>query len=310
MKKTLVTSYVCPDLDGTAGAFAYAEFLKKIGKEVEAGIFGEPHDEAKYVLERFNIPRPQTLTNCDNFDSVIIVDVSSLNLLEGKIPPEKVVEVIDHRKLHELEKFPNAKGQIELVGAVATLIAEKFMEGNVEISKESAVLLLGAVISNTLNFKGDLATERDRKAYDWLFLRAGVTKDFPKELFLAKSDLSGEKLINRMRSDFSWRESASKSVGIDQIEIIGAADLVKNRIGEMVEELKKMQEVTKLDFIFLNLLELEDAYNFFITHDSGTKILLEKTMGVKFEGDVARTTKLIMRKQISPLLKAELEKNS
>lgn len=33
-KPVLIASYECPDLDGTACAFAYAEFLHKKGEQV------------------------------------------------------------------------------------------------------------------------------------------------------------------------------------------------------------------------------------------------------------------------------------
>ena len=51
----LVTAYERPDLDGTACAFAYAEFLQKSRKDAICGIFGNPHREAQFVLERFDI---------------------------------------------------------------------------------------------------------------------------------------------------------------------------------------------------------------------------------------------------------------
>ncbi len=61
MKPILVTCYVNPDLDGVSGSVAYAEFLQKMGKIAVVGIFGEPHEEAKYILNRFAISYPQEL---------------------------------------------------------------------------------------------------------------------------------------------------------------------------------------------------------------------------------------------------------
>src|SRR3989338_2189816 len=104
MKPVLVTSYVNPDLDGVAGGIAYTELLKKQGKNAVAGVIGEVHEEAKYVLDRFGIPSPKPLPNDEEFDKVILVDASEESALEGKISFEKVMEVIDHRKLHESEK--------------------------------------------------------------------------------------------------------------------------------------------------------------------------------------------------------------
>lgn len=308
MKPILVTCYVNPDLDGVAGAIGYAEFLTKTGAVCEIGIIGEPHDEAKYILNRFGLPYPKSIPNTDNYDQVIIVDASDLNGLEGKIAPEKVIELIDHRKIHEAEKFPNAKAQIELVGAAATLVAERFIQNNIKISRESAILLYGAILSNTLNFKGTVTTDRDRRASEWLNQTAGLPEGFWKELFAAKSDLTGTKLAERIEGDFAWFIMGDKKVGIAQIEMIGAKKLIEEREAEILQILNRLKNEMGLDFVFQNTIELDDAKNFFVSDDTPTKTLLEKILNVQFSGNVAERPNLIMRKQIVPLLKEELEK--
>lgn len=310
MKPTLVTCYVNPDLDGVAGVIGYAEFLQKSGKNVVAAIIGEPHEEAQYVLDKFGIEYPRSIPNANDFDQIILVDASEINGLEGKIAPEKVIELIDHRSNHEADKFVNAKSQIELVGAAATVIAEKYIQSKIEISKESAILLFAAIISNTLNFKGSVSSNRDKAAVVWLNETAKLPENFWKELFLAKSDLTGPKLAHRIEHDFAWFNMADKKVSIAQIEIIGAKKLAEERAEEIVGVLDKLKAELNLDFIFLNAVDLSEEKNFFVTNDQETKKLLEKILGIKFSGNVAQRQGLIMRKQITPLLKKYLEKNN
>jgi len=302
MKPILVTSYVNPDIDGIAGAIAYCEFLQKTGTHAVVGIIGEPHAEAKYVFDRFSFEYPQIIPNANNFNEVILVDVSSLHDLEEKISAEQVIEIIDHRKVHEADKFPKAKAQIELVGAAATLVAEKFMQNKIDISKKSATLLYGAIISNTLNFKGGATTDRDKEAAAWLNHVAKLPETFWKELFIAKSDVSGKKLTKRIEGDFAWFVMGDKKVGIAQIEMIGAKKLVDERSDEIILVLEKIKKKMSLDFIFLNTVELVSPKNFFVAPDSETQKLLEKALHVQFIGVVAKRTNLIMRKQIVPLL--------
>lgn len=307
MKPILITCYVNPDLDGFAGAIAYGEFLQKTGKSAVVGIIGEPHDEAKYIQKRFGFEVPQTIPNADIFDEVILVDASDLNGLEGKIAAEKVIEIIDHRKIHDADKFPNAKAQIELVGAAATLVAEKFMRNKVDISKKSATLALSAIISNTLNFKGSVTTDRDRAAATWLNRVAKLPENFWKDLFSAKSDLSGNKLSERIEGDFAWFAMDERKVGIAQIEMIGVKKLLDVRGGEIIQVLEKIKREMGLDFVFQNTIELEERKNYFVAQDAETQKLLEKVLDVRFAGVVAERPGLIMRKQIVPLLKEELE---
>lgn len=309
MKPILITSYVEPDLDGTAGAIAYSEYLNKTGLNTVASFIGNPHEEADYVLKKFGIPYPNILFDTNDFNQIILVDASDLNGLEGKMQAEKIVEVIDHRSINEAEKFTNAKIQIELVGAAATLVAEKFIKNNIEISKSSAILLLSAIISNTLNFKGGITTDRDRLAYQFLNKIADLPEDYWKELFGAKSNLDGSKLSQRIVGDLAWfKKFGNKTVGIAQIEMIGGQKLVENRLKEITTTLEKIKAEKNFDFIFLNLIELADCFNIFITSDTNTKNLLEKILSVRFDGNYAKRQNLIMRKQIVPLIKQELEK--
>ncbi|MCR4280073.1 MAG: hypothetical protein NUV82_01450 [Candidatus Komeilibacteria bacterium] len=52
---------------------------------------------------------------------------------------------------------------------------------------------------------------------------------------------------------------------------------------------------------------MEELRNFFVTADDSAKVLLEKVLNIRFSGAVAERPDLIMRKQIVPLLKKELE---
>jgi manganese-dependent inorganic pyrophosphatase len=306
MEPILVTSYVDPDLDGVASMVAYAEYLQKTGTNAVAGIIGKPQIEADYMLRRFGVVCPDTFPNADGFDKVILVDASNPNDLEGTVPLGKVIEIIDHRAANEADAFPNAKARIELVGAAATLVVEKFMHDDVGISEGSAALLCGGIISNTYNFKGGLTTDRDREAFAWLNATAKLPADFWKELFIAKSDVAGVKLAERMRSDFSWFLMGDIRVGIAEIELLGARALIRERSGEIVRELERIKEEMRLDVVFQNTVELEEMRTFLVAPDTKTQELLHDVLHVRFTGTVAELPYPFMRKQLVPLLKKTL----
>ncbi|HZJ40734.1 MAG TPA: DHHA2 domain-containing protein [Candidatus Saccharimonadales bacterium] len=308
MKPILVTCYVGPDLDGYAGTFAYAEFLNKQGREASAGIVSEAHIEAQYVLDRFKITPSLAITDSQNYSEIILVDASDLNGLGGKIEADKIIEIIDHRQVNEADKFPRAQKQIELVGAAATLIAEKFINNKIEISPESAILLYSAIISNTLNFRAGVTTERDRVAAAWLRENLEVSDDYWKELFMAKSDTSGDKLFQLMAGDFAVFEIGGRKLSIVQLELIGAEKIVEDRELDILEILRTLKADNGLDCIFLTIVELEKEKNYFVTEDLGLKITLEKVLNARFMGPVGVRAGMIMRKQIVPLIKTEWEK--
>jgi len=258
------------------------------------------------MLKLIDLKEPPKVTNVDKFDEIILVDVSQVRPLEGKVPTEKVFQIIDHRKTHEAEKFPNAKAQIELVGAAATLIAEKFIKENIRISKKSAMLLYAAIISNTCNFKG-ISTPKDEKAAIWLNKVANLPENFAGQLFEAKSDLSGVKLDKRLEEDFAWFILKNKKVGIAQIEALNLQKIIKLREEGIITKLTKFKRRFRLDLILLNGIDLGKYICIFVTKEAKTKILFEKVFKVRFTGNTAQTKKIIMRKQIGPFLEKFME---
>lgn len=310
MSSTLVTSYVNPDLDGIACMVAYAELLNMQGAPAVVGYFGEPSPEAKYVLDRFQIPYPQRLNSTDGFEKVIALDVSKPGDLEGKVPLDRVIEIVDHRKVHEADKFPNAKAQIELVGSAATLIAEKFQGSEVFPSKSSAILMVSAIISNTSNFQANVTTDRDRVVYEWLLPIANLPSSYARELFLAKSDVSGERLREVLRDDLAIFDFGQYHAGIAQIEMIGGFELIQNRKAEILNILEEIKKTQSLDWIYCSIVELEKACNIFVAVDEVPQKTLSELFAIEFHDTVAVRQGLVLRKETAALLKEYFQNKS
>jgi len=296
-------------MDGTACAMAYAEFLNQTGTPAVAGLLGAPHEEAQYVSDRFGITLP-LIDSALNFNKVVLVDVSELFLLDNKVRAESVVEIIDHRVSGKPEDFVNAKKQIELVGSAATLVAERFIERDIDMTRDSAILLLSAIISNTLNFQGSVTTNRDKEVAEKLFEFSQLPRDYFKALFAAKSDLTDEKLKTALIADKTvTRIIANKRMVMPQLEILGAKELVDTRLNEIISVLNDIKKEDQLDFVFLNLVDLENNRNYFVTSDIDTKDLVQQIFEIDFgANDYVVREGLILRKQIWPLIKDQLEK--
>jgi len=305
MNEILITGYTDPDLDCVACALAYEEFLNSQGIEAKAVVFGKPHREAQFVLDKLGLEVATGEDLINEGCEVILVDASDVRVSK-LIRPEQVIEVIDHRKAHEAEIFVNAKIQIELVGSAATLIAEKFFEKKVEISRPMAALLYAAIGSNTINFKNRVTTERDRKMAAWL-IEKGADKRMVKAMFKAKSELRGSLREIFLQDKGTW-EAGGKRIAIFQLEILKVDEFVKEKLNEVEEFLQDFRKEDRLDVIFLTCVDLESGFNVFMVVDEFTKGLLEKVLGVKFERGMTKREGIIMRKEIVPLIKEELER--
>jgi len=293
----LITSYENPDLDGTACIFAYSELLKKQGREVEPGIFGMPHREALFVLDKLKLSVPAAKA----FDKVILVDASDTFGISDKINPADVIEIIDHRKMNQVEKFPNATVQLEFVGAAATLVAERFQKAGIEPSEQSKVLLYSAIVSNTINFKNMVTTDRDRKVAEWL--NPQLPGNFVQDMFVHKSKI--DSVRGALEGELSNWEQYGFHLGVSQLEIVDAEEFVKKNFEEIKSALISFKKKYNLTHCFLIVIDTLKAYNIIVCFDD-TLPLLEKTLNIKFENNVAKTDHILMRKEICPKLWAAL----
>lgn len=304
MSKILITAKIGPDLDGVACAYAYAKLMNFVDKENEyvAGIYGEVQVEVKYLLNRFSIKKDLLLNPKDKFDKFIMVDASDTKGMPECLRPDDVVEVIDHREIHRApELFPNAKIQIEKVGAAATLIFEKFQEMKMPIDSDSLYLLLGAIYSNTLNFKSDISTQRDIDAVVSLRNSSNcIPTDLIDEMFNYKTEYIFHNLEEVIVGDFKY---FNNGLGIAQLEGFNLKEIVNKKHKKIELVLNKLKEKYGLKYIFLTAADIKNSHNIFVTVDEDTRLLLSKSMNLVFdEKGSAKNHRLLLRKQIMPLL--------
>jgi len=310
-KRILVTARTNPDLDGLASAWAYSEFLTKIGQKAVLGIFGNVDLESGFVLHKLKIDKvPQAEKIVDSCQEVIINDISDVRLVSSKIDPNQVIEIIDHRRVHRADGFPRAKVQIELVGAAATLITEKYFQEGIEISPESALFLYSAIVSNTINFKAKVTTERDRKMASWLEDKIQIPTDYVKQMFTARSKLS-EPLEEVLVGDHKIiPEYNGYKVSVFQLEIIEAEKFIEKNLEELKNILLKHKNQESLDFMFLTCIDIEKGFNMFLVVDDDSQKLVAEVLKVKFTDGVAKLDEVIMRKEIVPRIKEYLENSN
>ena len=306
MTKILITPKINPDLDGVASAYAYAKFLNATDKSHQyiAGLYGRPQIEARFLLEKLNIKDGIVFNPTNDFDKFIIVDASDLKGMPAIIRPQDVIEVIDHRATHNATAlFPNAKIQIELVGAAATLILEKLKSTNF-LENQAGLLLYGAIFSNTLNFKSDLATDRDQEAVEFIDnnFNSLIPENIITAMFISKTTYINENLEEVLRDDFKIFDYSGK-LGIAQIEGFDLNDLVNKKRTEINQILEKLKKENNLDYIFLTAADINNNQNIFLVIDKNSQNLLEKKLALTFNSNnIAQNPRLLLRKQILPLL--------
>jgi len=299
----IITSNRSPDIDGTACIFAYSEFLSKKGIENKIHFSQRPDALSNFALSFLKVRVRRAPIS--QKDEISLVDASQLAGLPKEILPGRVSEIIDHRISRDLSSFPNAKIQTELVGAAATLIAEKFFQEDIPVSRESAVLLYSAIVVNTVNFRAKVTTGRDVAMSRRLLKLARLPKNYLKLLFHA-SEKFPTSLKKTLDEEFACQEFSCGKVGIVQLETADGEKFVRKNRSLLSRELPKLFARKGVSIGFLSCLDLENGRNVFLAKTPLSKKFIAETIGkTRFSGEIGTRTPPIMRKEIWRLLLAK-----
>lgn len=305
MKEIIVTSYPKPDLDGVAASYAYSEFLQKSGQIANYSFEGKPKKEVTIVCDLFNI----SLTSCspNKENSFVVVDTNTIKDFPSFVEINNVIEIIDHHvPSQDTPKFSSIKVQIELIGAVATLIAEKFYQNHIPISRNSAILLYYAIISNSINLHSRNTSQKDIEMVKWLSLQCSeIQEQYIKQIFEAKSLINPNNLREEMEAEYTL-EIGNKKLIIAQLEVVDAMSFFSVRKITIQNILNSILEEKQLDYIFLNCIDILNGYSILYTPFSKTEDYIKNYFEGLFENGQLILNPLFMRKEIIKLLK---EKN-
>lgn len=303
LKTIVVTSgaaYV--DIDALACSLALSYFYNVTGWNSivchTGKLNGTIPDSYKLITEKMFLRR---LNNHSNYHYAI-VDVSNPDFFENFVQIDDIISVYDHHYGFEdyWKSNSNTYSKINYVGSCATLIWEKYTENNLShsIPLVIAELLYLAIISNTLNMKAFITTDRDRDAKNMIEkefnIDETITLDYYKKTE-SKIILDFEYfLINDMKTH-RWND---KICYIGQLELLDSKNLVnKYFLDDTVIKILKHNYHIDDEYWFVIISDIERSVNLLFTQSNPTKKLIESIFHFEFIGDFAISDRLWMRKE-------------
>jgi manganese-dependent inorganic pyrophosphatase len=142
------------------------------------------------------------------------------------------------------------------VGSTATLVVERFRQNGMEPSRSTAMMLLGAVLSDTVILNSATTTERDRAVVDYLERVLEIDgAALGREMFEATSDVSqvgADEIVARDAKHYQVR--SGQAICIAQVEVVGEGLL--ERRAELLEALAKAREAKGLHLYALMVTDV------------------------------------------------------
>jgi manganese-dependent inorganic pyrophosphatase len=189
------------------------------------------------------------------------------------------------------------------VGSTATLVIERFRQNGMEPSRPAAIMLLGAIVSDTVILNSPTTTDRDRAVIAYLeqVLALDATA-FGREMFETTSDLTrvpATEIAGRDAKEYD--AGGGHTIRIAQVETVGQ-DLSQRR----EELLEALETVRKRDGHLLVALMVTDILaQGTELYASGEKAPLERAFDRRVHDGVIDLPGVMSRKkQVAPKLLA------
>jgi manganese-dependent inorganic pyrophosphatase len=183
------------------------------------------------LLTRSNLvsPRPRR---------VVLVDHAEQGQSVLGVEEAEIVEILDHHHIGSIETRVPVTATFDPVGSTATLVIERFRQSGMEPSRPTAIMLLGAILSDTVILNSATTTERDRAVVEYLERVLGLDgAAFGREMFKATSDVSQVSADEIISRDAKLYHVRSGQICIAQIEVVGKA--LDGRKAELLEALRR-----------------------------------------------------------------------
>lgn len=227
----------------------------------------------------------------------IIVDISDPEFLKTSVPLDRVYKVYDHHTGFE-EYWENRIGEgakIEFIGAAATLIYLEWKKAGYleQLSRTTALLLLAAILDNTLNLTSSNTTDEDIMAYNDLRERAGVNEEWCAAYFTEVQNKVEADLKNAIFGDI-------KTVFDNKILPRKVAQLCVWDASSILEKLPLISswfEETGEEWM-INIIDIKQNCSYFVCDNVYYQEKIAKCFNVQFNDGIAKTNTSYLRKQI------------
>ncbi|MCL4872835.1 putative manganese-dependent inorganic diphosphatase [bacterium] len=177
--------------------------------------------------------------------SLVLVDHNELSQAVDGAEAVNITEVVDHHRIGNFTCTQPIPFICEPVGSTSTLVSELFKRTGAPIKKETAGLLLGGVLSDTVMLKSPTTTARDRDIIKWLEEKSCLDHAaFGSEVFGASASLRKRGAEAVVAGDFKVFEAKGGKFGIGQVEIIGFDEFheeAANLTGELLKARDKKE---------------------------------------------------------------------
>ena len=258
-KEVFIFGHKNPDTDSICASLVSERLEKRKGLNNRvAKRLGKINKETQYVLDYLKIEAPEMIDKVEEGQEVCLVDHNEFNQSIEGIEKAKILSVTDHHRIANFETSEPLYYTAKPYGCTCTILFEEYKAFGYKISKEEAILMASAIISDTLLLKSPTTTEKDKKALEELEKLANVDKEvYGLEMLKAGTNLDKYTEKELINLDAKMMESQDLKYMVAQVNTVSIPDVLKRK--EKIE--KEIQDAIKENDLSLFVFVVTDIVN-------------------------------------------------
>ena len=306
-EKVYVFGHKNPDTDSICSSLVEGILDKKNNWEcVEARRLGNINKETQYVLDYLGIEPPELLEKVDEGQEVLLVDHNDFAESVEGIEKAKILSVTDHHKIGNFRTIEPLYYTAKPYGCTCTILYEEFKKFGHAIEKKEAVLMLSAIISDTLLLKSPTTTEHDKTALEELSKIADIdVNTYGIEMLKAGTnlnDFSEKELINL---DAKLKITDNFKYCVAQVNTVSIGDVLR-REEKLENEISRAIKENGLDMFVLLITDILNSNSEAIVMGNRSDVA-EKAFGKKLENNKMFLDGVVSRKkQVVPFIEKNI----
>ncbi|WP_227267570.1 manganese-dependent inorganic pyrophosphatase [Roseobacter weihaiensis] len=303
---TLVFGHKSPDTDSTGSPIIWAWYLNQIkGVAAKPVLLGEPNTEALFMLERWNLDKPQIISDLAADTPVVIVDTNNPAELPNNINNAEITQIIDHHKLFGgLETKGPIEIRVEPLACTATIMWKMIGKDMAQMPESVKGAMLSCILSDTLEFRSPTTTQEDKGVAHDLAKDLGVDiSAYAAEMFAAKSDVSAFSDAELLRMDSKQYEVDGKQFRVSVLETTSPQQVL-DRKDTLMAAMPGVASEDGADQVLLFVVDILNEEATLLVPNDLVKSVAEKSFDAAVGGDTVVLPGIMSRKkQIIPNLK-------
>lgn len=306
--KILIFGHKNPDTDTICSSMVKEILDKKNGcKNTKAVRLGELNKETQFVFDYLGIKAPELIDKVEEGQEVMLVDHNEFTQSVDGIEKAKILSVTDHHRIANFQTIEPLYYLAKPYGCTSTILFEEFKTQGHEIEKTEAMLMLSAIISDTLLLKSPTCTEKDIEAYKELEKIAEIdANEYGLKLLRAGTDIStfsAEEVINLDAKEF---DEKGKKFIIAQVNTADIDD-VFSRKEELSFAIEKEISDKQLDVFIFMITDIINTNSKIIALGKDKEVV-EKAFEQKLDADDSIFLEGVVsrKKQMAPKIAANI----